>query len=967
MTAERWQKVEELFEAALARPLGERTAFLAAACGGDEPLRQEVNALLLADREDEGAFEEIASKVATGWAHESARGELVGKTVGRYRILSLLGSGGMGEVYLADDMTLDRKAAIKLLPRNVTLDRERLRRFEQEARAASALNHPNIITIYEIGQADGTPFIASEYIEGTTLRDRMMTMDCGASDVLEIGMQASSALAAAHSAGIVHRDIKPANIMVRSDGYVKLVDFGLAKLTTSTPTNADVTAVGRVMGTINYMSPEQALGQPLDHRTDIFSLGVVLYELATGHRLFQAESEAATYNRILNHAPPPMREFNAQVPEELDQVIRRALEKDRDRRYQSSVDLRTDLKRLAQGNETTEAAKVALSARRTAHRKRNWRIGAIAALLLAISAALFFAGRLATRPRNVVPPPAEPSTKSIAVLPFDSLGSDKDSDYFADAVQDQILTDLAKVAELKVISRTSVMQYKSGAARNLREIGRQLGVANVLEGSVQRRGNRVRMNAQLIDTRDDTHLWAQTYDRNLEDVFAIQSEIAQTIADQLRARISPEEHAVMTQPPTKDVLAFRFYQRARELKFHNADPSAENRLVEAVDLLRQATQRDPAFLQAWCLLAEVELDLYWERIDHTDARLESSRAAVEEAVRLQPDAGETHLTQGIYYYHGLSDYSRALQELALAGRTLPNSADVPFYSAAIFRRQDRWDEALREFNRAAELDPRNFGILSETAHTEEAMEHYAEATRRYNQALAVSPGDVYTRERLAMIPYIERADPKPLQELNAAILATEPAAEEATAYYRLYAALAGRDLAGAKRALAGFSPRGYHLNEFYVPPEWYAGLTARTFGDEAGARAAFLAAREKVEQVVSEHPDYATAWSMLGWIDAALGRNEQAVREGQHACELIPASKDAYASPNFVGNLAMIYAWIGEKDLAVQTLAQVAHAKLGLLSTTRYGSLKLDPQWDPLRGDPRFEQLVADLAPKQSK
>jgi TolB-like protein/Flp pilus assembly protein TadD len=591
---------------------------------------------------------------------------------------------------------------------------------------------------------------------------------------------------------------------------------------------------------------------------------------------------------------------------------------------------------------------------------------AIATLLLAISAALFFAGRLATPSRNVVPP-NEPSTKSIAVLPFDSFGSDKDSVYFADAVQDQILTDLAKVAELKVISRTSVMQYKSGAPRNLREIGRQLGVVNVLEASVQRLGNRVRMNAQLIDTRSDIHLWAQTYDRDLADVFAIQTEIAQTIADQLRAKISPEEHAFMTQPPTKDVLAFRFYQSARELKTHNSDPSAENRLVQAVDLLRQATQRDPAFLQAWCLLAEVQLDLYWERMDHTDARLESSRAAVEQAVRLQPDAGETHLAQGIYYYHGLSDYGRALQELALAGRTLPNSADVPFYSAAIFRRQDRWEDALREFNRAAELDPRNFGILSETAHTEEAMEHYAEATHRYNQALAVSPGDVYTRERLAMIPYIERADPKPLQELNATILATEPAAEEATAYYRLYAALGARDVAGAKRALAGFSPRGYHVGEFYEPPEWFAGLTARTFGDEAGAREAFLAARVKVEQVVREHPDYATAWSMLGWIDAALGRNEQAVREGQHACELVPASKDAYGSPNFVGNLAMIYAWTGEKDLAVQTLAQVAHAKLGLLSTTRYGSLKLDPQWDPLRGDPRFEQLVADSAPKNSK
>ncbi|HZE13859.1 MAG TPA: hypothetical protein VE086_08885, partial [Chthoniobacterales bacterium] len=451
------------------------------------------------------------------------------------------------------------------------------------------------------------------------------------------------------------------------------------------------------------------------------------------------------------------------------------------------------------------------------------------------------------------------------------------------------------------------------------------------------------------------------------DVFAIQTEIAQTIADQLRAKISPEEHAAIAQLPTKDALAFELYQEARDLKRHNSDPSAGDRLLHSVELLGQALNRDPEFLQAWCLLAEVHLDLYWEGFDHTDARRESSRAAIEQATRLQPEAGETHLAQGIYYYHGLSDYKRALEELALARRTLPNSADVPFYSAAIFRRQGRWDEALREFNHAAALDPRNFSILSETAHTEEAMEHFAEATRRYNEALAVSPGDVYTCERLALVPYLERADPKPLQALNAAILVSDPSAEEATAYYRLYAALGARDPVTARKALEHFPPRGFQTSDFYVPPEWYAGLTARTFGDEATARASFLAAREKVQAVVRERPDYAAAWSVLGWIDAGLGDKENAVREGQRACELMPASRDAYISPDIVKNLAMIYAWTGEKDLALQTLAQVLHARVGMSSFIRYGPLKLDPQWDPLRGDPRFEQIVASLAPKNSK
>ena len=963
MSPKRWQKVEELFEAALALPFEERATFLAGACGGDESLQRDVDALLLADREDAGAIEHIASAVALGWAHESAGRDLLGTTVGRYRIVSLLGSGGMGEVYLAEDTTLDRKAAIKLLPRNVTQDRERLRRFEQEARAASALNHPNIITIYEIGQADGTPFIASEYIEGTTLRDHTLTQDYARSDVLEIGIQASSALAAAHAAGIVHRDIKPANIMIRTDGYVKLVDFGLAKLTDSAP-NMDVTELGRVMGTINYMSPEQALGQPLDHRTDIFSLGVVLWELATGHRLFDGQTEAATYDRILNQAAPAMSEFDTSPPLALEQVIGRALEKDRDRRYQSAADFRADLKRLAQGNEDTEAARTTLLARRAAQRRRNWRIAAAATVVLGVSAALFFGGRLAGPPRGA---PDTVPAKSIAVLPFAAAGDQNEDVFFADSMQDQVLTDLAKIADLKVISRTSVMQYKSGAPRDLRVIGRELGVAHLLEGTVRRADRGVRVEAQLVDARTGAHVWSRTYAREVADVLGIESEIARGIAEQLHARISPEEQALIAQPPTHDLLALQLYQQARELKGHNSDPSAGSRLFQAVELIEQAIKRDPQFLSAWCLLAELQLDLYWEGLDHTDARRDSSRAAVEQAARLQPDAGETHRARGIYYYHGLSDYQRALDELALARRTLPNSADLSLYAAAIFRRQGRWEEALREFGRAAALDPRNFSAIAETAHTEEAMGRYREATHRYEQALAINPGDIYTRERLAFIPYLERADLRPLHALNADILANEPGAAEASAYFRLVGALAERDPAAAHMALAGFPPRGYQTGDFYVPPEWFAGLTARTFGDEAGARTAFLAARAKVEQVVREHPDYATAWSVLGWIDAGLGRKEEAIGEGQHGCELMPASKDAYNRPNLVGSLAMIYAWTGETDLALQTLREVIHVPVGLSSNTRYGSLKLDPHWDPLRGDSGFEQLVAESAPKDSR
>ncbi|HEY5036724.1 MAG TPA: serine/threonine-protein kinase, partial [Chthoniobacterales bacterium] len=467
-----------------------------------------VEALLRADQGEKGLLEDIASSMAAGWVAETdskSHHDLVGRNLGRYKVLAPLGSGGMGEVYLAQDNTLDRKAAIKLLPRHFTRDLDRLRRFEREARAASALNHPNIITIYEIGDWDGGRFIATEYVEGVTLRERLAKSRLTLAEVLDIGLQASSALAAAHQAGILHRDIKPANVMLRTDGYLKVLDFGLAKLI-GPHAAGDVTETGRVMGTINYMSPEQAMGQPLDPRTDVFSLGVVLYEIATGHRLFAGKTEGATYDRILHQEVPPMQQFVPGLPPELDQVIRRAVEKDRANRYQTAGEFRADLKRLAEG-ESTEAA----SRERAKRRSHRWRIAAAAVVVLALIGALLFFSRTYLAHNEAVGPGGIPR-KSIAVLPFENLSEDKTNTYFADGIQDEILTRLSKIADLRVISRTSTDHYKS-APNNLSEIGRQLGVANILEGSVQKSGNAVRVNVQLIKVADDSHLWAETFDR----------------------------------------------------------------------------------------------------------------------------------------------------------------------------------------------------------------------------------------------------------------------------------------------------------------------------------------------------------------------------------------------------------------------------------------------------------------------
>lgn len=959
MSPERWEKVAQLFEAAVARPTVERAAFLDEACGSDRALRDEVESLLASDRDGEEALDEIASDVAAGWTTEGRGDDLLGKTLGRYRILSVLGSGGMGEVYLAQDTTLDRKVALKLLPRKFTQDRDRLRRFEQEARAASALNHPNIITIYEIGDSDGTRFIAAEFVEGETLRARTHPL----AEVLEIGLQASSALAAAHEAGIVHRDIKPANIMLRPDRFIKVLDFGLAKLT-SPRALLDVTEPGRVMGTINYMSPEQAMGKPLDHRSDIFSLGLVLYEIATGRRLFDGQSEAAVYDSILHKTPPPLREFAPAAPVELDHVIQRALAKDPGRRYQSATDLRDDLKRLALGNQTTEAAKIASRERRAANRARTLRFATLAAVIASIIAAAAFLGR-----HFGSSAPNESSSKSIAVLPFQNLSEEKQSEYFAEGVQDQVLTDLAKVADLKVISRSSVLQYKPGVARNLREIGHQLGVKYLVEGTVQRSGGKVRVNAQLVSTASDAHVWAETYDRNLADVFAIQSEIATAIAGQLQARLSPNERKALEQSPTTDLRAFDLYSQAKSLML-TASFSATNEadVRKAIELLDEAVKRDPSFFDAYCQLAYAQESLYAVAgFDHTPARLALAKAALDRAIQLRPDAAETHLARAQYLYFGQRDYSGALAELKTVGAALPNDPRVPELTGYILRRRGQAEEALRELQRAVELDPRNFFILQQIAVSYQYLNRYAEANAPLDRALAIAPDNVETRSQRAANEMFWRGDTQPLHQTIDSVLAQGPGVITRIADDWFQCALAERDVAATERALAAVGDESvWNEGAIVLSHSFGEGLLARMINDEERARAAFEAARMHQEKIVQAQPDYGPSLCVLAMIDAALGRKELAVEEGRRAIELMPVEKDATNGSRVLQYFAITAAWAGDKELALQQLEAGLRAPVASILFS-YGELKLMPFWDPLRDDPRFQKVVAGSAPKDAK
>jgi TolB-like protein/Tfp pilus assembly protein PilF len=594
------------------------------------------------------------------------------------------------------------------------------------------------------------------------------------------------------------------------------------------------------------------------------------------------------------------------------------------------------------------------SAARSTGRKLDFLI--IGVLLIVIT--LLVLDRRTPEPVSTHTPPFE---KSIAVLPFENMSDAKENAFFADGVQDDILTALAKVADLRVISRTSVMGYLANAKRDLREIGRALGVAHVVEGSVRRDGDRVRVAAQLIDTRTNSQLWAESYDRQLADVFAIQSDIAQQITKALQATLSPQEKSAIEKQPTKDLEAFDLYTRAKTMRLTvSFGPLYRGTLLQAIELLNQAVARDPAFLLGWCELATAH-DLLYFNYDHTPARLALAERAVQTALRLRPEAGATRLALAQHLYHGYRDYDRARIELENARLTLPNSAEIFAYTGYIDRRQGRWSESTRSLERATQLDPRNQTILRGMADSYNRLRRYADAAVMLDRALAITPKNVLTRMNRAWVDFNWRGDLGPLHTAIDTILAEDPAAAPVLAGDWLHLALCERDVAGADRALAALrSDEAFTIGHILLNRAFGRAMAARVRGDAEAARTAFTAARVQQEEVVRAQPASAPALCALALIDAGLGRKEDALREGRRAIELLPMERDSLAGADMVYGFAIVCAWTGNHDLAFEQLA-IATQKPGVLS---YGRLKLDPAWDPLRGDPRFDKIVASLAPK---
>src|SRR5213596_2125598 len=750
MKAERWEKVIDLFQSALERAPEERAAFLDETCHDDEGMRREVESLLTSHERAENFIEVPAFEVAPELATNDNAEALIGKLLGHYSIESLIGVGGMGEVYLARDERLGRKAALKLLPDSLTTDQTQLSRFKNEARSASALNHPNILTVYEIGAESDRLFIATEFIEGITLRASIACSRMNPHAAVEIAMQVASALTAAHEAGVVHRDIKPENIMLRPDGYVKVLDFGIAKVTeqrlasdnhTSETTAVLQTRLGLVLGTAHYMSPEQARGQKVDARSDIWSLGVVLYEMVTGSPPFRGETPSDCIAAILTAEPAPLSSISPDVPAKLESILQKALRKNTDERYQTIKEMLAELRILKAKLETESSLSQTKShgdsnVSEIKRRRRGVLVTVVATLLAAVAVACFFFFFFQAALTN---------KKSIAVLPFENLSEDKSNAYFADGIQDEILTRLSKIADLKVISRTSTEKYKS-KPDNLREIAKQLGVSNILEGSVQKAADQVRVSVQLINATTDGHLWAESYDRKLTDILKVESDIAKTIAQTLQAKLTgSEEHAISVKP-TADAAAYQLYLKGR---FFWGRRSGDN-IPKAIEYFEEAIRQDPNYALAYAGLAEAWITLP----GHASARLQDVKPKAKEAAlkSLQIDdtlAGvHTALAQVLFFD---LDFAGAIKEFQRAIDLDPNYATAHHWSAnGPLLALGRFDEAIAEGARAVELDPLSPIINVNQANNFIIAGRYDEAIRQVRKALELDPEFGYAHSNLGL-------------------------------------------------------------------------------------------------------------------------------------------------------------------------------------------------------------------------
>ncbi|PYL24420.1 MAG: hypothetical protein DMF37_07525, partial [Verrucomicrobia bacterium] len=799
--------------------------------------------------------------------------------LGNYQILEEIGRGGMGVIYRARQRHSRRIVALKRILSCHADSRETLMRFRREAQAAANLDHPNILPIYEVSESEeGLPFFSMKFAGGGSLLEAAPALRNDPERAVALMAKVARALQYAHEQGILHRDLKPGNILLDGHNEPLVSDFGLAKWLEPT---GDLTRTPSIFGTPGYIAPEQVNGSAgqLTAPADVYSLGAVLFHLLTGQPPFTGEHALKVIQQASEKPAPKLRTLAPALDRDLETICAKCLETEPHARYRSAGELAGDLERWL-GGHSIVARPVSPPVRLWRWSRRNPIVAGMAVLLLTLGTAV---GVLIWN--NEAAPNYGDPTPGIAVLPFESLSPDKENAFFAGGIYDGISTKLAKLADLKIISHNSVAKYRG--AQNTQEIGHALNVAYVLKGSVRRSAGRIQLNIQLVDTRNDSQIWAEQYDRDLNDVFALQSQIAQKVADRLRVNVSSTEKAAIQEPPTTDLIAYDAYLRAKELIDGISFSTREkDDLLETVRLLDQAVARDPLFFDAYGQLAGAHDRIYFVGFDHTDARLQLSEAAIQSVRRLRPASGETHLALAQHLYWAYQNYDLSREELAAARLTLPNEARIPLLAAYIDRRQGRWDESLDQMKQALELDPHNLSILQQTSLTYQALRRYKETVATLDKVLAIAPKDIAIKVWRAWVELQWRSDPSPLHATIETALAQDPKAAPFLVLQWLDLVFSERDAAAGERVLAAMPAGGGYDENIPFPDSWWRGLVARLRGDEPAARAEFASARRELEQIVRGQPDYAAALCAIGVVDAALGNKEDAIQEGHRAVEL---------------------------------------------------------------------------------
>jgi serine/threonine-protein kinase len=834
------------------------------------------------------------SQIAADLFVDSQKPSVEGQTIGLYKVLARLGAGGMGEVYLAQDPRLDRKIALKLLPAYFTTEANRLHRFEQEARAASSLNHPNILTIYEIGRADGHHFIATEFIDGVTLRQRLTSTPMNLSEALEIALQVAAALTAAHAANIVHRDIKPDNIMIRDDGYVKVLDFGLAKLTERPASTIDPEAAtralvktnpGMVMGTVQYMSPEQARGLPVDERTDIWSLGVVLYEMAAGRVPFEGETATDVILSVVEREPPPLARYSRGVPPEFERIINKALRKNREERYQTVKDLALDLKSLKQelekfgvpaggwlsdaktappeGGTPNEGTLITRPSTPIAHptssaeyivneiksHKRSAAL-ALATLAIAVTAEFF----------SSTSPKGGEAIDSVAIMPFVNVSGDPNTEYLSDGISDSVINSLSQLPNFKVIALTSTMPYK-GQQIDPQVVGRKLNVRAVLTGRLIQRGDELLISTELVDVRDNRRLWGGQYNRKLADIVSVPTEIAQEISAKLRLRLTGNERNQLAKRYTENSEAYQAFLQG----YHHLTGGTAAARKKSIEYFEKAIRIDPSYAPAYAALARA----YYPTGESFVLLPEESQQKIESALRKAEELDDS-------------------------------LADVHALLGAIRQDQEDWLAAEKEFKRAIELNPNGKGVHWYYA-------EYLSAVGRNDEAIAEAKDGL---------------EIDPLAPIRVRIVAYE--------YLR----------ARKYDQAIEFFRKTLDMDPTYAPGHW-------NLGRAYVGKGMYDAAIEELQKAIALDPQpppvFATA---LAYAYAVSGKRAEAQKMLD---ELKGRAKQGSVAPV---NFAIVYTGLGEKDRAFEWLEKVYKDRSG----PPY--LSIDPMLDSLRSDPRFADLA---------